>query len=64
MEFYLLFLTGIFLLKANSYILLTRLPRIKFVRLACVMHTTSVNPELGSNSYKMSTHFLNINVLK
>ena len=44
------------LLKANSYVLLTRPPlELKtLVRLACVKHTASVHPEPGSNSLKIS----------
>ena len=46
------------LLKADSYVLLTR-PPLKLillevsVRLACVKHTASVHPEPGSNSQKI-----------
>ena len=52
------------LLKANSYVLLTRPPlELKtLVRLACVKHTASVHPEPGSNSLKISLSLKYISV--
>ena len=56
MRYYRLFPTVIPYLNVDSYILLTRPPRLtsklETVKLACVKHTASVHPEPGSNSLK------------